>query len=128
MEAESLVLRVMPGDEIEWEVEVFSQSRLVHVWAVFTEESESQDRQRLILGGEVYSFEKTREGRNNLAVLHFSEEHSDPLGVGDYRLSSMNCVTSSGASLDISDETSPSTSSGWSANRTMKYPSSEKRV
>jgi hypothetical protein len=128
MEAESLVLKVMPGNEIEWEVEVFSQSRLVHVWAVITKESESQVRQRLILGGEVYSFEKTGEGRNNHAVLNFSEEYSDPIEVGDYRLSSMTCVTSSGPAWTSLTRRSPRTSSGWSANRTMKYPGSEKPV
>lgn len=96
-----MVLVVMPGYEIVWEMQVSSQSRLRYVWAVFDDESENPVRWRLVLGGEVYHFEKAGDRRTNYAELIFSKERSDRLDAGRYRLASMNVVTSTGTSRDI---------------------------
>ena len=71
MEAGSGVLRVMPEDNIEWEVEISreveisSQSRIHMVHAFFLKETEDPTPRQLALGGEVYTFERQgglREG------------------------------------------------------------------
>jgi hypothetical protein len=108
MEAESAVLWVMPGDMIEWEVEISSQSRIHMVYAFFFKETEDPNPRQLALGGEVYTFEKAGERRTNHVILR-SEGHANlpEVEAGDYRLSSMNCITSSGATLHVAPETLP---------------------
>ena len=108
MAEETRPLRVMPGDEIEWEVEISSQSRIHMVYAYFFKETEDPTPRQLALGGEVYTFEKAGEHRTNHVVLG-SEGHANlpEVEAGDYRLSSMNCITSSGATLHIAPEMLP---------------------
>ena len=109
MADETRPLRVMPGDKIEWEVEISSQSRIHMVYAYFFKETEDPSPRQLALGGEVYTFEKAGERRTNHAVLR-SEGHANlpEVEAGDYRLSSMSCITSSAATLNIAPETLPS--------------------
>lgn len=106
MAEEPYVLSVMPGDEIVWDVEVRSRSRLRYVWATFIEESEEPST-RLVLGGEVYSFEPSEPGRINEAELLYSETHSDQLIAGDYRLRAMEVVTSQGANISLMPDLLP---------------------
>jgi hypothetical protein len=129
MEAESLELWVMPGDMIEWELEISSQSRIHMVHAFFFKETEDPTPRQLALGGEVYTFKKQKDRRTNHVILR-SEGHANlpEVEAGDYRLRSMQCITSSGTTLDIDLETLPRTSSGSSANRTTRYPGLGSRV
>lgn len=106
MTAESYVLGVMPGDEIVWDVEVRSRSRLRYVWATFIEESEEPST-HLVLGGEVHSFGLSEPGRINEAELLYSETHSDPLIAGDYRLRAMEVITSKGANISLMPDLLP---------------------
>ena len=108
MEAESAVLRVMLGVNIEWEVEISSQSRIHMVHAFFFKETDDPTPRQLALGGEVYTFKKQKDRRTNHVVLR-SEGHANlpEVEAGDYRLSSMQCITSSGTTLDIDLETLP---------------------
>ena len=108
MEAESAVLWVMPGDMIEWEVEISSQSRIHMVHAFFFKETEDPTPRQLALGGEVYTFERQGGHRTNHVILR-SEGHANlpEVEAGNYRLHSMNCITSSGTHLDFPPETLP---------------------
>lgn len=102
-----VLLSVMPGDNIEWDVEVFSRARMTMVWAIFVRDDEEQPG-RMVLGGEVHSFEKpTAEGRTNHARLVYYEEHSDQLDYGDYRLESIECVTHNRSHLQVKPESVP---------------------
>jgi hypothetical protein len=102
------VLKVMPGDNIEWDVEFTSRARISYVWATFVCGEETDDPRNLVLGGPVTSFEKTDEGRISYATLGHSEEHSDPVANGDYLLSSMNAITMSEVSHYFDAESLPS--------------------
>jgi hypothetical protein len=108
VEAESAVLWVMSGDKFEWEVEISSQSRIHMVYAFFFKETEDPNPRKLALGGEVYAFKKQKDRRTNHVILR-SEGHANlpEIEAGDYRLSSMQCITSSGTTLDIDLETLP---------------------
>jgi hypothetical protein len=108
MAEETRPLRVMPGDEIEWEVEISSQSRIQMVHAFFFKETEDPNPRQLALGGEVYTFERQGGHRTNHVILR-SEGHANlpEVEAGNYRLHSMNCITSSGTHLDFPSETLP---------------------
>ena len=108
MAAEPGVLKIMPGDNIEWDVELSSQARISYVWATFVCSGETDDPRNLVLGGPVTSFEKTDEGRISFATLGYSEKYSDPVANGDYLLSTMNAITMSEVSHDFDAESLPS--------------------
>ncbi len=108
MGEEQEVLTVMPGDNIEWDVEFTSQASISYVWATFVYGRETDDPHNLVLGGAVTGFEKTDEGRVNYATLRYSEEYSDPSADGDYLLSSMNAITMSEVSHNFDEESLPS--------------------
>lgn len=56
----------------------------------------------------MYTFERQKDRRTNHVILR-SEGHANlpEVEAGDYRLSSMQCITSSGTTLDIDLETLP---------------------
>jgi hypothetical protein len=67
MAEETRPLRVMPGDEIEWEVEISSQSRIHMVCAFFFKETEDPNPRQLALGGElVHRWMDMRDPGSNL--------------------------------------------------------------
>jgi hypothetical protein len=89
-------------------VEISSQSRIHHVYAFFFKETEDPNPRQLALGGEVYTFESQGGHRTNHVILS-SEGHANlpEVEAGNYRLHSMNCITSSGTHLDFPPETLP---------------------
>ena len=92
----------MPGDEIELEVEVFTRARVKDVLAVFAQRGDPSGSGRgptLAFHGDVYSLEKTSEGRFNKARLYLDEENSEPLIAGDYLLNALEAQTYEGKRL-----------------------------
>jgi|SRR5215216_2773799 len=107
MSDEDMVVKIMPGDTIEWDIECSSQARLEHIWATFVFDEGDAPPRKLVLGGSVHRFSKRAADRSNFATLTYDDEHSDELAVGNYRLTSMNGITGSGASRDFEDSTLP---------------------
>jgi len=87
----------MPGDEVQMEVEFFTRARVASVEAVFVRRD-----QRLVLAGELDSFERTDEGRINRVYLYRDDERSSsPLGSGTYPMADMVVTTHNGQRFKV---------------------------
>lgn len=87
----------MPGDEVQMEVEFFTRARVTSVEAVFVRRD-----QRLVLAGELSSFERTNEGRINRVYLYQDDElSSSPLDSGSYPMADMVVTTHNGQRFKV---------------------------